>query len=144
MTPEEKLREKSTNYLPCYVDHCERHATCLHWLVGQHTAVTDISQVSVNPMNPDVREGHCPLYRPNETVRYARGMTHFFDVMPSRMERAIKGTLITVYQRKRFYEYRNGVRPIPPSMQQDIESVCRRHGWDGELHYDSWEENFDW
>lgn len=144
MTIEEKLREKSAHYLPCFVNECPKHPTCLHWLTGQHTVKTGINIMTVNPMNPDVKAGRCDLYRENLTVKYARGMVNFFDEMTSRQEKNIRRRLIGLYSRKIYYEYRNGVRPITPLMQQQIARICQEEGYTAEPRYDAWEEDFQW
>jgi hypothetical protein len=95
-------------------------------------------------MHPEVKAGRCPMYRENQVVSYARGMLHFFDEMPGRTERAIKGRLIAFYSRKKFYEFRNGTRPIPPEVHDEIARVCHECGWTGPLQFDAWEENYRW
>lgn len=144
MTTEEKLREKSAHYLPCFVDNCPRHQTCLHWLTGQHTEWTGVNITCVNPMNPDVKAGRCELYRENKKVSYARGMMHFYEEMTGRQEKNIRYRLINLYSRKIYYEYRNGVRLIDPQMQQQIARICREEGYIPEPRYDAWEEDFLW
>lgn len=144
MTQEEIFREKSEHYLLCYINQCERHETCLRWLVGQQSKKEAIVTESVNPMNPDVKAGKCPMYRENNTASYAVGMMHFFDQMTGSMERSIKNRLINTFSRKRFYEYRNGTRPIPPEDQKTIASICKANGWTGDLCYDGWKEDFAW
>lgn len=144
MITEKRLREQSAHYLPCFISQCSRHETCLHWLTGQETTELGVNIFCVNPMNPDVKAGQCPLYRENKTVLYARGMMHFFEEMPGHMEQAIKRHLISLYTRKRFYEYRNGTRLIPPEAQQQIARICQEKGWTGPLRYDGWEEDYLW
>jgi hypothetical protein len=39
---------------------------------------------------------------------------------------------------------RRGDRLITPEQQQQIEQVCRRNGWQGELNYDGEEEDWAW
>ena len=144
MTKEETLREKSAHYQHCFVNECPMHEHCLHWLVAQHTQRTDINIVCVNPMNPGVKAGRCELYREDLSVKYARGMMHFYDEMTGIQERNIRSRLIYLFSRKPYYEYRNGVRLISPKTQEQIARICREEGWTGELHYDGWEEDFQW
>lgn len=144
MNREESLSKHSKNYLPCFIDSCPRHKLCLHWLTGQHTTDTNPNITIVNPLNPEVKANKCPFYREAVLVDYARGMMHFYDDMPSRFERYIKARLIHLFTRKRYYEYRNGTRLISPDVQQQIAAVCRENGWEGDLHYDAWEEDFLW
>ena len=144
MTIEERFQEKSKHYLHCFNNECPKHQSCLHWLVGQHTVKTDIINTTVNPMNPAVKAGNCEMYRENISVRYARGLMHFFDEMTSKQEHAIRRRLINTYSRKPFYDYRKGERPIGPDMQKNIARVCREEGYIADPHYDGWEEDFLW
>lgn len=144
MNQAERLREKSAHYLQCFVNDCPRHETCLRWLCGQHTQETGINIISVNPMNPGVRANECEMYRENLTTRYAIGMMHFYDEVPGRLERSIKRRLIHLFSRKTYYDYRKGARPIPPEAQETIARISREEGWTGELHYDGWEDDFQW
>ena len=144
MTPEERFRRQSAHYLPCFIDRCERHATCMHWLVGQQTVEQQLSITSVNPMNPQVSAGQCPVYQENQMVLYAKGLVHLLDDIPYKQARNIKQRLISLFGRKHFYEYRNGSRLIPPADQQHIARVCHEEGYDAPLRYDGWEEDFLW
>ena len=144
MTSEERLRRHSAHYLPCFINECEHHTTCLHWLTAQHTTENQLSIISVNPTNPEVSAGRCPVYRENKTVTYAKGLIHFLDEIPNREARHIKQRLISLFGRKYFYEYRNGSRLIAPDVQQQIARVCQEEGYNGPLHYDGWEEDYLW
>jgi len=138
------LREKSAHYQHCFVNECPKHEHCLHWLVSQYTQRTDINIVSVNPVNAGVKAGQCELFRENIIVKYARGMKGFYLHMTGDQERRIKHLLIGIYSRKPYYEYHNGVRTIPPHMQEQIARICREEGWTGELAFNSWEEDYQW
>ena len=71
-------------------------------------------------------------------------MMHIFDAIPYPIARITKKRLINLFSRKRFYEYRNGVRPIPPYEQQQIVRVFQEEGWQGEIRYDGWKEDYLW
>ena len=144
MTDQELLRRKAPHYLPCYIDQCPLHENCLHWLIGPEVDADNLNVVCVNPTNPKVNSSNCPLYREARKGVYARGMRHFFELMPRTVEVNIKKSLISLYTRKRFYEYRNGRRLIAPEMQDIIATFCHNCGWTGDLRYDGWEEDFLW
>jgi hypothetical protein len=86
----------------------------------------------------------CTLYQKDEVVTYAVGMMHIFDAVPYPIARVVKKRLIALFSRKRFYEYRNGTRPIPPQHQQQIARIFNEEGWDGEIRYDDWKEDYLW
>lgn len=140
----EIFQEKADGYLPCFIDSCTLHSTCLRWLVGQEFSTERINTTCVNPKNPKIGGDQCLLYRNSEKVRQAKGMMHFFDEMPRRMEVSIKQELIGIYTRKGFYEYRRGDRLITPEMQRRIAAVCRSYGWTAEPVYDQWVDEYLW
>lgn len=144
MNEQEIFRQKAPHYLLCFIDSCPLHATCLHWLCGQEGPADEHTVSSVNPRHPDYGTDHCPCYREHQVVRHAKGMVHFFDDMPRRMETAVKRRLIGLYSRKVFYEYRNGIRLISPAMQQQIARICQEEGWTEEPRYDGWQDDYLW
>lgn len=138
------LRQKADHYLVCFNDQCPRREQCLRWLTGCHVAPQLVSTVSVNLRNPQVGSEQCMLYRPKVRVTMKRGLTLFYVNMTSRQEHAIRQELISIYNRKVYYQMRNGHRLITPEQQQEIEQVCRSHGWNGPFLYDGEEEDFAW
>ena len=84
------------------------------------------------------------MYQKDEIVKYAIGMMHIFDAIPYPIARSVKKRLINLFSRKRFYEYRNGVRPIPPHEQQQIARIFKEEGWEGEILYEGWSEDYNW
>ncbi len=144
MTQQEIFQQKARHYLLCYVNECPLHERCLRWLVGQEGDPGPISKVSINPRHPDIKANRCTMFQENVKVRYAKGMMNFFYDMPHHTEVAIRSHLIALFSRKRFYEYRNGTRLIPPDVQSVISHVCKQAGWTAELQYDGWEEDYKW
>ena len=144
MTKEERLLAKAVHYLPCFINDCDRHETCLHWMAGHYANSDDTIITCVNPNSLEIKAGSCPHYRENTTVTYAVGMMHLLDDIPLVQARKIKRRLINLFSRTRFYQYRNGVRPIPPEHQQQIASICKAEGWTGDIRYDSFEEDYLW
>ena len=43
-----------------------------------------------------------------------------------------------------YFEYRNGSRLIPPTLQEQIRDLFREKGWAGEVKFDSYVEDYDW
>ena len=87
----------------------------------------------------------CPMFRSDEKVRWAKGMTNIFtDDMPKKVEKAVRQALETRYNRTSFFEYRNGTRLIHPAIQEEIRSLFREAGWKEDVHFDSYVEDYDW
>ena len=142
----ELLIEKAKEgYTVCYVDGCPLCNQCMRWLVGQHVPHTASSYRCVNPHFEHVATAECPMYRSDQKVRFAKGMTHTFTGdMPKRLEPAVRNGIIRLTNRTYYFEYRNGSRPIPPALQQAIRDLFRSNGWTGEVTFDSYEEDYDW
>ena len=144
MNKEESLRAQAAHNIPCFIHECPLHETCLHWLTGQYYGGDTHIVTCVNPNYSTVNSQQCTMYQKDEIVKYAVGMMHIFDAIPYPIARITKKRLINLFSRKRFYEYRNGVRPIPPYEQQQIARVFQEEGWQGEIVYDGWKEDYLW
>ena len=142
----ELLIEKAKEgYTVCYVEGCPLCNQCMRWLVGQHVPHTASSYRCVNPHFKGVATAECPMYRSDQKIRFARGMTHTFTGdMPKRLEPAVRNGIIRLTNRTYYFEYRNGSRPIPPALQQAIRDLFRSNGWTGEVTFDGYEEDYDW
>ena len=141
---EEVFREKTHNYLVCFIESCPLKEQCLRWLVGQYADTMPFAQKSINPRNPQIGGEQCVKFRPNTRVVKKQGMTHFYYDMPGRMEHNIRQELIWHFGRTQYCEMRNGKRLISPEDQEVIAAVCRSHGWDGPFVYDSEQEDWLW
>ena len=144
MNKEESLRAQAAHNIPCFIHECPLHETCLHWLTGQYYGGETHIVTCVNPYYPTVNSLQCSMYQKDDIVKYAVGMMHIFDDVPFPIARTTKKRLINLFSRKRFYEYRNGVRPIPPYEQQKIARVFQEEDWQGEIRYDGWKEDYLW
>jgi hypothetical protein len=72
-------------------------------------------------------------------------MLHTFTSdMPKRLEPAVRMGVIGLTNRTYYYEYRNGSRPIPPALQEDIRQLFRENGWTEEVMFDGYVEDYDW
>ena len=144
MNKEESLRAQAPHNIPCFMHECPLHETCLHWMINKYITGEHRIVSCVNPYHPTVNTPQCSLYQKDDIVKYAIGMMHIFDAIPYPIARSVKKRLINLFSRKRFYEYRNGVRPIPPREQNQIARTFKEEGWDGEIVYDDWKEDFNW
>ena len=140
----EVLRAKAGHYLVCFHDGCERHAQCLRWMVGLYADDNEVAKFAVNPRCREVQNGRCTMFRPCGKIVMKRGLTHFYDGMTGRQEHQIRQLLIARFNRKSYYQIRNGKRLIAPDEQHDIEDVCRKCGWSGPFVYDGETEDYVW
>ena len=72
-------------------------------------------------------------------------MMHIFNVdMPRRVEQFVRQRLIGKHCRTYYYEYRNGTRLISPAVQEEVRNLFREAGWNEEVHFDSYVEDYEW
>ena len=139
------IKKAHEGYTVCYIDECPLRTHCLRWLAGQHVPDTYSSYRCVNPHFEGVATTKCPMYRIDQKVRFAKGMTHTFtNDMPKCVEPAVRLGVIKLTNRTYYFEFRNGTRLIPPALQEDIRNLFRENGWTGEVTFDGYVEDYDW
>ena len=139
------LQEKAkSGYLVCFHNCCQRHEQCLRWQVAQRTDPELRTRTVVNPLNRLVAEGNCPMFRDATPLRMPLGMLHFYLDMPGRLERRIKGSLISDLSRTNYYRYHSGHQPIPPDVERLIRDTCRSCGWNEEPRFDAYIDDYVW
>ena len=146
MKEQEIFKEKAVSgYTVCFAAQCPLKDRCLRWKVGQQMPDTKSSYHCVNPHYQDVATAHCPLYRQSEKVQFAQGMMHIFNAdMPRRVEPYVRSHFIASHCKTYYYEYRNGERLISPAIQEEIRELFREAGWNQEVHFDSYVEDYEW
>ena len=146
MNEQEIFKEKAVSgYTVCFAAQCPLKDRCLRWKVGQQMPDTKSSYHCVNPHYQDVATAHCPLYRQSEKVQFAQGMMHIFNAdMPRRVEPYVRSHFIASHCKTYYYEYRNGERLISPAIQEEIRDLFREAGWNQEVHFDSYVEDYEW
>ena len=146
MNEKEIFKEKAVSgYTVCFAAQCPLKERCLRWKVGQQMPDTKSSYHCVNPHYQDVATDHCPLFRQSEKVQFAQGMMHIFNAdMPRRVEPYVRSHFIASHCKTYYYEYRNGERLISPAIQEEIRDLFREAGWNQEVHFDSYVEDYEW
>jgi hypothetical protein len=146
MKEQEIFKEKAVSgYTVCFAAQCPLKDRCLRWKVGQQMPDTKSSYHCVNPHYQDVATEHCPLFRQSEKVQFAQGMMHIFNAdMPRRVEPYVRSHFIASHCKTYYYEYRNGERLISPAIQEEIRDLFREAGWNQEVHFDSYVEDYEW
>ena len=146
MSEQEIFKKKAiSGYTVCFAEQCPLKEQCLRWKVGEQMPNTESYYNCVNPHYQDVGTEHCSLFRNKEKVKFAKGMMHIFnDKMPRGLEPAVRYGLISKHCRTYYYEYRKGERLMSPAIQEEIRNIFREEGWQEEIHFDSYIEDYDW
>ena len=143
-TREEVFAAKAKSYGVCYSDYCPLREHCLHSILVSYVPADRLYVNSVNLGNPEVQRESCPLFSKDESVRMPVGLSAIYYDMPGRIERAVKNHLISVFSRKRYYEYHNGTRPLPPEAEAYVRRTLQNYGWTEEPTFAGYVEDFLW
>ena len=143
-TREEIFREKATNYLVCYSSSCPLRDHCLRNILSRYVAEDQRCVTSINLTNPKMQCNDCPEYRDDTPVRMPYGLSDTYYDMPGRMERSVKNHLISVYSRKRYYQYHNGTRPLIPDVESYVRQTLKSYGWTQEPQFAGYVEEYLW
>ena len=138
-------KEAINGYTVCFADQCPMKERCLHWLVGQQMPADKCFYYCVNPRFQGVGTPDCPHFRPSDKVTFAKGMLHIFnDDMPKKVKSYVRQRLISKHCRTYYYEFRKGERLIPPAVQAEIRQYFREAGWNEEIKFDGYVEDYEW
>ena len=143
-TREEVFRQKAATYTVCYSTTCPNRDHCLRSLLSPYVPQDKMVCTSISLSHPKTQQADCPMFRSDQPVRMAQGFIDLYYDIPGRLEVAIKQHLISTFGRKRYYQYRNGSRLIPPETEQYIRKTLLRYGWTAEPQFDAFVEEYQW
>lgn len=143
-TREEIFAAKADSYPVCYSTACPLREHCLHSILAGYVPTDRLFVNSVNLNSPEVQRSDCPLFRRDEPVRMSVGLSPIYYNMPGRIEKAVKRHLIGVYSRKRYYEYHNGTRPLPPEVEAYVRRALHHYGWTEPPTFAGYVEEYLW
>ena len=130
------LKEKAKHSVVCQHDGCPRHEHCMLWQAGLYVSPNERTIRTVNTRSNMVVKGCCDFFCDDKPVKMYVGMRSLFYEMPDHTKQAIKKRLIALNCRTTFYRYYSGYRPIPPTLLQQIETICHEEGWTAPLVFD--------
>ena len=144
-TREELFAEKaSKSYAICYSETCPLRTHCLRWQLRTFTPKDLRMATCVNLNNPAMQTDNCPVYRDDSPVRMPLGISKMYYDMPQRIAHPLKQHLIQHFNRKRYYEYHSGYKPVPPDHEQFIRQTILRFGWTAPIEFGSYVEDYLW
>ena len=128
----------------CLNAGCARAGQCLRQLVVAHVPADRPTFTVINnaPHRPDGED--CPYFKPDQPLRYAKGMTRLLDNLPHKKAEAIGHRLQQHYGRTQYFRARRGIILISPADQNYIQRVFRHFGVDEEPVFDSYVDEYNW
>ena len=139
---EEKFREIATKATVCQSVACPVREHCLRSILKDYVPEHYLMVTAVNLGNPRMQQEGCPQYRPDEPIRMPLGLKRMYYDMPHHLERAIKNHLISLFSRKRYYEYHGGRRPVTPDIERLIRQTLLAAGWQQAPVFDDYVEEY--
>ena len=144
-TREQLFAEKADkNYAICLSSSCPLRQHCLRWQLRTFTSKDRRIAACVNLNNPAMQTETCPMYRNDQPVRMPLGIAKMYYDMPLRIAHPLKQFLIQHFNRKRYYEYHSGYKPVPPDHEQFIRQTILRFGWTAPIEFGSYVEDYLW
>ena len=141
---EELFREMATKGVVCQSQDCPVREHCLRGILKDYVPEDYPVVTAVNLSNPKMQQADCPRYCPDHPVRMPLGLKQMYYDMPHHLERTVKNRLISLFSRKRYYEYHNGQRPITPDIEATIRQTLLTSGWQQEPAFDGYVEEYLW
>ena len=144
-TREQLFAEKAgKSYAICHSQTCPLQVHCLRWQLRDYTPKDRRITACVNLNNPAMQSDTCPMYRDDNPVRMPLGISKMYYDMPQRIAHPLKQHLIQHFNRKRYYEYHSGYKPVPPEHEQYIRQAILRLGWTAPIEFNSYVEEYLW
>ena len=131
------LQDVPDGYEYCFAGNgkCPKASSCLRAIAAQLLSESEAPQPqsvrAVNPFYVGSLSGSstCARYRSSEQLHYARGMTHLFDEVPTKLLFTVRHRVMGCFSCERYYYHcRKGERPISPEEQQRIARVFKAVG----------------
>ena len=142
---EQLFAEKAAkNYAVCHSQTCSLRTHCLRWLLRTYTPQSRRITTCINLNHPAMQTDACPMYRNDQPVRMPLGIAKMYYDMPQRIAHPLKQHLIEYFNRKRYYEYHSGYRPVPPVHEEYIRHAAQSCGWTGPIEFGRYVEDYLW
>ena len=142
---EEILRNKAEKgYGICLTQTCPLREHCMHYILRTYTPGSYFYTTCTNLNHPLMQTEKCPVYLSDKPVRMPLGLADIYYDMPARIANPLKQHLISYFNRRRYYEYHFGRRPITPEHEQHIRQAAINYGWQTPLKFKDYVEDYLW
>lgn len=138
------LNNRAAQYTLCFNAQCSKAESCLRHSMTQYNTAQNARLSVINPLCYPAAGKECPHFRTNKKVRVAWGFKTLYDNMPARISHAIHLNLEAIFRHSPYYRYRNQKLGLTPKQQECIRQVCKKHGWNEEVVFDRYTEEYEW
>ncbi|MBR8704997.1 DUF6078 family protein [Bacteroides pyogenes] len=127
----------------CMTGDCERSNRCLR---HQAWLLTDGQKPFLSVLNPrhiaSAYGNACNYFIPYEKQRFAKGMRHIYDNLPTKQAEQIKNGMLRRFGKTRYYRFYRGDQFISPEEQRYIKELFEACGIAEEPCYESYHEDY--
>ncbi|MCF0197280.1 MAG: hypothetical protein HUK03_08675 [Bacteroidaceae bacterium] len=141
--PKKFYTSLTKDYSVCECGDCPMSATCLHQIAYRQLIDSESYLQLINPRNC-TRDEHCPYYRSNAPVRFAKGFTNFQQHMLPGQYKAFMGKLKRVFGRNPYFDRRRGLTVLNVKEQELILRALREVGVTQNLQFDKYIVTPNW
>lgn len=132
------------HFIHCLHPACPRSENCLRHLTALHIPQDVSAILTVSPSNYPKESEQCPYFRSTEKLRYAWGITTFFDHIPYKKALEMKRRFNELYPKTTYYRILHKERSLSPAEQTAIADLFTKSGITEAPVYDYYTQEYNW
>lgn len=144
MNDEFNYKSVPSGFAHCLQNKCSKAGKCLRNIAAQNVTTEYPYMTIVKPVCIPADGEQCPYFRPAEKIRVAWGVTRIFDNVPHKDATELKNRIIGHFGRSRYYRFYRKEYCITPEDQALIRKLFRQKGFQEEVSFDAYSEEYKW
>lgn len=133
-----------SGFVHCLQDECPKAPKCLRNIAALHATTEHPYMTIVKPGCLPADKEQCPYFRSDEKIRVAWGVSRLFDKIPQKDATVLRDRIIGHFGRSRYYRFYRKEYCIMPADQDFIQKLFRQKGWQEEISFDAYSEEYKW
>lgn len=126
----------------CFQSDCPQADTCAHFLASKFIIKGQVSGPAIYPTSR--LNGTCVCYKQTGIIHAAYGFKTLFAEIKKKDEKPIRDRIKKYLGgNTAYYRYHHGKRLLSPDQQEWILALFRQHGYTEELHFDGYQDIYD-
>lgn len=126
----------------CFQSDCPQADTCAHFLASKFIIKGQVSGPAIYPTSR--LNGTCVCYKQTGIIHAAYGFKALFAEIKKKDEKPIRDRIKKYLGgNTAYYRYHHGKRLLSPDQQEWILALFRQHGYTEELHFDEYQDIYD-
>ena len=132
------------NFAHCFNNQCPKAGKCLRNIAAQHCTNNYPTLRIINPACIPANADTCPHFQTNAKIHVAWGIKDLLDNVPHKYVSLLKSQMLAYFGRGKYYRFYRKECYLTPEDQAYIGQLFRRNGYEGELAFDSYSDEYDW